>query len=379
MRAKSIRGTSISKIQNLLEEYLHEGFKPTLAIVFVSLIKECKTVRKVLNEKGITIFGVTTSAAFNEHAIENEGIVILLMDIKPEYFKVIVKDNKKGSLSESVRHISELGKSTYSRPAFLISVADMKNPGEEIMKSFVKEVGKDITIMGGYSGETQNWEGNLFSNNISTNDGLMALILDQDQVDVKGVAVSGWKAVGTEKTVTKSDGTWLLTVDDQPAMDVLRKFVGDQSLGNDGAESIVKLDTSTFVLQTQREGGSPAYFATLEYNKETGGINCSTAIHEGTKFRFSLPPDFEVVDKVVETSLRMKEKELPEADALVVFSCIGRLITLGPMAEDEIKGLAKTWEVPSAGFFSFGEFGRVEGGKPEYHGTTCSWVALKEK
>ena len=49
------------------------------------------------------------------------------------------------------------------------------------------------------------------------------------------------------------------------------------------------------------------------------------------------------------------------------------------MAEDEIKGLAKTWEVPSAGFFSFGEFGRVQGGKPEYHGTTCSWVALKEK
>jgi hypothetical protein len=32
-----------------------------------------------------------------------------------------------------------------------------------------------------------------------------------------------------------------------------------------------------------------------------------------------------------------------------------------------------------AGFFSYGEFGRAARGKQEFHGTTCSWVALKEK
>jgi len=77
--------------------------------------------------------------------------------------------------------------------------------------------------------------------------------------------------------------------------------------------------------------------------------------------------------------VKKKETELPEADVMIIFTCIGRIITLGPMAEDEIKGLAQTWEKPTAGFFSLGEFGRVEGGRPEYHATTCSWVALKER
>ena len=32
-----------------------------------------------------------------------------------------------------------------------------------------------------------------------------------------------------------------------------------------------------------------------------------------------------------------------------------------------------------AGFFSLGEFGKLDDSRPEFHGTTVSWVALKEK
>ena len=69
---------------------------------------------------------------------------------------------------------------------------------------------------------------------------------------------------------------------------------------------------------------------------------------------------------------------LHEADAMMIFSCIGRLEHLGPMAEAEITGLKEVWNVPIAGFFTYGEFGTPEGGHADFHGTTCSWVALKE-
>jgi hypothetical protein len=32
-----------------------------------------------------------------------------------------------------------------------------------------------------------------------------------------------------------------------------------------------------------------------------------------------------------------------------------------------------------AGFLSLGEFGKLDDNRPELHGTTVSWVALKEK
>ena len=49
------------------------------------------------------------------------------------------------------------------------------------------------------------------------------------------------------------------------------------------------------------------------------------------------------------------------------------------MAEQEIKGLYEVWNAPLAGFFSLGEFGTALGGRADFHGTTCSWVALKER
>ena len=52
---------------------------------------------------------------------------------------------------------------------------------------------------------------------------------------------------------------------------------------------------------------------------------------------------------------------------------------LGPMLSAELDGLAATWNKPMAGFFSLGEFGKLDNSRPEFVGTTVSWVALKEK
>jgi len=100
---------------------------------------------------------------------------------------------------------------------------------------------------------------------------------------------------------------------------------------------------------------------------------------KGSRFRFSLPPDFEVVDSVIDSAREIKENELSDADALLVFSCIGRKVSLGPMAASEVLGIQEVWGKPMAGFFSMGEFGKTKNGNTQFHGTTISWVAIKEK
>jgi len=82
---------------------------------------------------------------------------------------------------------------------------------------------------------------------------------------------------------------------------------------------------------------------------------------------------------VVESSQKLKESELPESDALIMFSCSGRLVELGPMLSKEIDGIRNTLDTPMAGFFTYGEYGRATNGNNEYHNYTCCWVALKEK
>ena len=100
---------------------------------------------------------------------------------------------------------------------------------------------------------------------------------------------------------------------------------------------------------------------------------------QGSKVRFSLPPDFDVIEKVIKSCEELKTTEIPEADALLMFNCAGRLLSLGPLVSEEIEGVRKVWDVPIAGMFSNAELARATNGNLEMHAFTACTVVLKEK
>lgn len=375
MKAKSIRGKSPGEVKAALQNCIHDGFKPTLAFVFITAVEDIDGVVAILDAAGISIFGASTSEKFTEEGIEPDGIVVLLMDMDPANFKIVLKDFEAPAIAyEKACETGEAGKTAFEHPAFIISTADISIPGEEIIKGLMDKAGQEITIVGGGAGEPVNFSGTVFTNHSKTGSGLISLIADEDKVDIKGIAVSGWKPVGTPRKITKAAGNWVYTIDDEPAIDVIKKFLGKDIIIDD---KLIGLDT--YPLQVQRASGKPMMRPIVFWNVEDRSVMLGAPAKEGSLFHFSLPPDFEVIDAVIGSAKEIKEKEMPEADALIVFSCVGRLSQLGPLLPAEIEGLAATWNKPMAGFFSLGEFGKLDDTRPEFHGTTVSWVALKEK
>ena len=88
MQAKSIKGKSTEKISTALTESMADGFKPTLAIVFISVKQDREAITGLLDEKGIQIFGATTAGEFIDGEIEEGSIVIMLLDMDPAFFKI---------------------------------------------------------------------------------------------------------------------------------------------------------------------------------------------------------------------------------------------------------------------------------------------------
>ncbi len=378
MIAKSIKGKSTEEIKAALAKSIVDGYSPTLAFVFITSMDDAAAIQNILDKEGIAIFGASTSGKFTEQGMETDDIVVLLLDIPPACFRIVLKDYDTKSPHESARQVGEAGIQAFKNPAFIISSNDIRIPGEEVISGLIDAAGKHVTIIGGVSGETVNFTGVVFTNDSSSNCGLLALIINQDIIEVTGLAVSGWKPVGTEKEITKVEGSWVYTIDHEPAMNVIQKFLGNEITLNKPTEGLVPLDT-TYPLQIQRASGTPVMKPVLLWNTADQSVMTGGQVKEGEKFRFSLPPDFDVIDKVVESTAIVKEKNMPDTDALIVFSCVGRLVSLGPMISTEIEGLAATWNKPMIGFFSLGEFGKVDDSPCEFHGTTVSWVALKEK
>ena len=386
MKAKSIKGKTPSEIQKALNESLSnarlpggQGFKPTLAIIIVSNMEDAEQLRSIFGKQGIAIYGITAPQKFSEQGITEDDIVVMLLDIKPENFKIVLNDYQGSSPYEAGYKTGVAGKNAFTNPCFIISPVDFNISGDDLIRGLTEAAGYHIMVTGGGTGNPADFSGIIFTNDASSRSGLLALILDQDKVSISGLAVSGWKPVGTTKKITKSKDSWVFTIDNEPSMNVIQRFLGNEIvLSATEATGLLPADLG-YPLQFERASGNPIMKPALLFNPADQSIMIAGGVKEGDHFRFSLPPDFDVIDKVIESTRIIKEKEMPDADVLMVFSCVGRLGTLGPLISTEIEGLASTWGKPMIGYFSLGEFGKLDEGRSEFQGTSVSWVALKEK
>ncbi|HMI79613.1 MAG TPA: FIST N-terminal domain-containing protein, partial [Ferruginibacter sp.] len=88
MKAKSIKGRSTEEICAALKESMAGGYKPTLAIVFISVKQDREAISRLLDEKGVQVFGATTAGEFIDGEMEEGSIVMMLLDMDPAYFKI---------------------------------------------------------------------------------------------------------------------------------------------------------------------------------------------------------------------------------------------------------------------------------------------------
>jgi hypothetical protein len=378
MKVKSIKGKSTEEIQLELEQSIADGFKPTLAIVFISVKQNREEICELLNNKGISIFGATTSGEFISPEIGEGTVAIMLLDIDRAYYKIVFRETGESSAYEVSKQIGTEGKKIFFNPAFIIASGWLHTDGEQIVAGIEAGIGSDATVFGGMAGDDLALrEPFVFTYDKRSTTGLVALIIDEDKISIKGIATCGWKPIGITKTVTKSTGNIVYTIDDQPALDLVIKYLGLTMDHESTASNTVVNLGAYYPLQLERENAPPVMRTAMMGNVEERSLICAGNVPQGAKVRFSLPPDFDVIDTVVEECIDLKNET--EADAVIVFSCISRYLSFGVMTSEEIERVQNVWNAPMVGFFSYGEFGKSKNGKHEFHNNTCCVVVMKEK
>jgi len=391
MKAKSIKGNSPEEIKSALLQCMADaglpdgqGFKPTLAVVFISIKQDRDAVCEILNEKGIDIIGATSCGEFTDGYQGEGSTVILLLDLDRKSYFILFEAVGDRNLSDVAENIAHTALKKFNKPAFILCSTGVSEKGEyfggeTLVHSIEKIVGPQVNIFGGMAGDDSGFTGTyVFTNNQSTDIGMVALVLDEERVDLHGIAISGWKPLGTVKTVTKSEDAWVYAIDDQPALEMYLRYLGKQSVSGNGRLKIFE-EIGFFYPFLAIDAGDPVIRTPLMIDKEKNAIKLDFHVPEGKKLQFSMPPDFDIVEDVLGKASEIKNSVQSNAEALLVFSCAGRLSALGPMISSENEGLHDIWNAPMAGFFTYGEYGKGIQGKQEFHSTTCCWVALKEK
>ena len=385
MKSKSIKGNSTEEIQAALDQAMEDGFTPTVAVVFISVKQDRTSLINVFRQKNIEVFGASSSGEFiNGHQTVG-GIVILLLELAPEKYKIIFEEIKDENLNESISRLANKASAQFQNPSLIICSSSIRQNGDwldgkKVVSAMKQSFGPETIFFGGMAGD--DWElrqSFVFTSEIITDYGISALVLDGDQITMSGMAITGWKPMGIKRTATKSKNYFLYEIDGQPAVELYMKYLGKESklLGKDF--NIFKELSLEYPFITERGENETLLITPREINREENALVLDMPLPEGSKFWFAQPPEFDIVEEVLSKAAQLQESTNDYADALLVFSCAGRQPVLGPLATEENDGLAEVWKTPMAGFFTYGEYGRSFYGKPNIHSGACCWVALKEK
>lgn len=380
MKAKSIQADSTAELEDRLGKAVADGFTPTQAFVFAAASWERAELRALFAARGVQVFGGTTYGEFIEGAYRMGSVAVLLTDLDPAAFRMMYRDLGPGAEFDVAAEMARKAAEWVKHPAFLVMTSHMETIAEDVIAGIESVVGDGADIFGAMAGmEPAVADAAVFSTDVDSHRGVLMMILDADRVAVSGVATCGWKPVGPIKTVTKSEGMWVHEIDGEPALDLMIKYSGACTREELTPEFWIEEFAMSLPPQLIREEGNTVMRPSLVYDDATSSVMCNGRVPQGSRIRFSLPPEEDVIDAVIDGCRAMKAERAPEADAIVYFSCAGRRLSMGPMLKREVDTVRALWDAPLAGFFSVGEIARVTGGRNELNNITSACVVLKER
>jgi hypothetical protein len=369
MKSRVFSVNSVEQIEPRLHDIRQEGLAPTLAIVFSSVVHNLKELSTVFGKFDIEVFGASSSGEITNDEIHEESIAVMLLEINREAYQLKVFDGKGKTSYQVGQSVAEWAKTIYGNPALMVMSAGIRADGQQIVNGIIYTMERHVPLFGALAGDDLRREKTfVFSASQLITNGVLALIFDRNAIELQGVAASGWKGIGTPKTITKAEGNIVYRIDDEPALDMYNKYLNIGDDPNLAAE---------YPLLLIRDDGSFVLRAVMLVNEDKSIVYAGT-VPEGAKVRFSMPPGYEIIDHAIEQMSEFNQ-QISRSDVMVLFSCKGRHIALGQMVEDEISGVHKLWKVPLVGFFTYGEIGPVPQGRCDFHNHTLVPVLIKEK
>ncbi|TAF35670.1 MAG: hypothetical protein EAZ57_01090 [Cytophagales bacterium] len=378
MKAHSFFVSNATETLQSIQKARQNGLQATVAVVFSSPAIDYKAICSTLLQENIEVFGCTTAGEISNSEVQEESAAIMLMDMPRAHYRLLGREFSAGA-GNLKKVAAELGSeisSNFENSFVLLNVSGLGCDGEEAVHG-LRQTAPTVQVIGGLAGDDFQMQSTyIFSNNLITPSGITALVLDKKRFQTVDMATSGWNAVGVEKTITKASGNVVYEIDNEPAIDVFGKYFNLSD--NLSSQEIVTKIGVKYPLHLVRPDGSTVLRAPLLGNAEDKSLVFAGGLPQGAKVRFSVAPDLEIVHQTIEHFSVLKPL-MQEADALLMYSCKARHLTLGPMIDFEVAGAQEIWGgAPLIGFFSYGEFGTQKDKGLDFHNETCCLVAIRE-
>jgi len=158
----------------------------------------------------------------------------------------------------------------------------------------------------GEFGETYVW-----LNDTITVNGIVAIALDSEELEVYPLSNHCWKEIGTTFLMTSTAGNIIQSINHLTPLTILKKYLGEQFVKE------LPQSGTQFPMMTVRNGKKTPLFITQVL--EDGGVKVDRRVYEGESFTFSYADAQGIIDT---TKLQIEDLVNKPVESILIFNCM---------------------------------------------------------
>jgi len=191
---------------------------------------------------------------------------------------------------------------------------------------------------------------------------------------VRHASRGGWDMLGITRKVTRSRGNVLYSLDDQPALAIYKKYLGDKAAGLPGTGLLFPL------AMVGDDEESSTVRTILGVDEQEQSITYAGDIPQGAHVRLMHANFDRLIDGAELAAEELSAAEVEGDGVCIAISCVGRKLLLGTRAEEELE--AVHMELPDRvvqlGYYSYGEISPLASGQCDLHNQTMTLTLMWE-
>lgn len=274
---------------------------------------------------------------------------------------ILGRDLGKSLLDDTLRHV-------------LILSDGLSVNGSELARGLSEILPEGITITGGLAGDGTRFGTTYVIAEDAAQSGIIAAIgFYGETLRAKSGCFAGWEEFGAERIITRSEANVLYTIDDQPALDLYKKYLGSFAADLPGSGlrfpmSIRKDIHSTPVIRTL-----------LAIDEEAQSMTFAGDLPQGHLCRL-LKTNMDLLIENAGFAADASKIEQEDEFLVIAVSCVGRRLVLGQLCEDELEIIRETLgeKATITGFYSYGELSEKGETRCTLHNQTMTLVSIYE-
>ena len=225
--------------------------------------------------------------------------------------------------------------------------------GSELVLGMMAHLPRGVVVTGGLAGDGARFKRTIVCVDESANEGEVGVLgLYGTQLRVGYGSLGGWDPFGPERLITTSQGNVLYELDDQPALALYKKYLGEQASGLPATGLL-------FPLSVRNSNGSREVVRTiLAVDEREQSMTFAGDVPQGAYARLMKANFDRLVDGAhgaAKTSYEALKSSSP--DLAILISCVGRKLVLKQRTEEEVEAVRSVLGEGAtlAGFYSYGE------------------------